>query len=269
MKLGLSTYSFPWSIGASDFPTQKSSLWRSLLEFASQEKINHVQFGDNYPLDELSPGELNEISKTALENKIILEVGTSGLKVSNIHNYLSIAKQLNSSFLRVVIDDNHFYPGKEEVIKTINILLPILQEYNVCLAIENHDRFKAKDLEHIIQKTSAQCVGICLDTCNSLGAGEGIHEILPVLLPYTVNLHIKDFKIERVSHKMGFNIHGAVAGEGMLDIPWLLKECSTYEKCQTATLELWMDEEKDLNTTIVKEKQWIEKSINYLKKYTQ
>lgn len=269
MKLGLSTYSFPWSIGASGFPAQKLSVWRSLLEFALQEKINYVQFGDNYPLHELSPDELNEISKTALQNNIILEVGTSGLKVSNIRKYLLIAKQLNSGFLRVVIDDNHFHPQMEEVIKTIDILLPILQEYNVCLAIENHDRFKAKDLEHIIQKTSAQCVGICLDTCNSLGAGEGIHEILPVLLPYTVNLHIKDFTIERVSHKMGFNIHGAVAGEGMLDIPWLINECSKYEKCQTATLELWMDEEKDLNTTIVKEKQWIEKSINYLKKYIQ
>ncbi|MEP6950378.1 MAG: TIM barrel protein, partial [Ginsengibacter sp.] len=135
--------------------------------------------------------------------------------------------------------------------------------------IENHDRFKAKDLEFIVQKTSTEYVGICLDTCNSLGAGEGIHEILPVLLPYTVNLHIKDFTIERVSHKMGFKVFGTPAGDGMLNIPWLLNEVSKYKKCKTATLELWMEEEKDIDTTIAKEKEWVEKSINYLKKYIQ
>ena len=269
MRLGLSTYSFPWAIGASDFATQKLNGWNNLLKYAMEKKINCIQFGDNYPLKELSSVELDEIRETALENSITLEVGTSGLEFYNIQEYLSIAKHLDSKFLRVVIDGPNFYPGIEEVIKTISSLLPNLQEYNVCLAIENHDRFRAKDLEYIIQKTSTEYVGICLDTCNSLGAGEGIHEILPVLMPYTVNLHIKDFSIKRVSNKMGFNVRGAVVGEGMLDIPWLLNECSKYEKCRTVTLELWMEAEKDTDTTIVQEKAWIEKSINYLKKYIQ
>lgn len=269
MKLGLSTYSFPWAIGASGFATQKLSGWNSLLKYALEKKINYIQFGDNYPLHNLASEELNEIIETALGNSIVLEVGTSGLKFNDIQEYLSIAKKLNSRFLRVVIDCPNFYPSIEEVIKTINNLLSSLQKYEICLAIENHDRFKAKDLERIIQKTSTEYVGICLDTCNSVGAGEGIHEILPVLLPYTVNLHIKDFTIKRVSHKMGFNVRGAPAGEGMLDIPWLLNECSKNEKCRTGTLELWMDEEKDTETTIAQEKAWIEKSINYLKKYIQ
>ena len=269
MKLGLSTYSFPWAIGASNFERKKLCVWRSLLKYALEKKINYVQFGDNYPLLELSADEFNEIRETALENNISVEVGTSGLKFSNIQKYISIAKQLNTGFLRVIIDDDSFHPGIEDVIKTINNLLPVLHEFDVCLAIENHDRFKAKDLEFIVQKTSTEYVGICLDTCNSLGAGEGIYEILPVLLPYTVNLHIKDFTIERVSHKMGFKVFGTPAGDGMLNIPWLLHEVSKCEKCQTATLELWMDEEKDTDTTITKEKEWVEKSINYLKKYIQ
>ena len=269
MRLGLSTYSFPWAIGASDFATQKLSGWNSLLKYALGKKINYIQFGDNYPLHKLILEELDEIKETAIENNITLEVGTSGLEFNNIQKYLSIAKHLGSSFLRVVIDGPHFYPEVEEVIKTISSLLPSLQKYSVCLAIENHDRFKAKDLEYIIQKTSTEYVGICLDTCNSLGAGEGIHEILPVLIPYTVNLHLKDFNIKRVSNKMGFNVRGAIAGEGMLDIPWLLKEFTKYEKCRTATLELWMDEEEDPDKTITQEKARIEKSINYLKKYIQ
>ena len=269
MRLGLSTYSFPWAIGASDFANQKLSGWNVLLKYALEKKITCIQFGDNYPLHKLTLEELDEIRETATENNITLEVGTSGLEFSNIQKYLSIAKHLDSRFLRVVIDGPHFYPGIEDVIKTISSLLPSLQEYNVCLAIENHDRFRAKDLEYIIQKTSIEYVGICLDTCNSLGAGEGIHEILPVLIPYTVNLHVKDFNIKRVSNKMGFNVCGAPAGEGILDIPWLLKEFTKYEKCRTATLELWMNEEKDTDTTIAQEKAWIEKSINYLKKYIQ
>jgi sugar phosphate isomerase/epimerase len=145
--------------------------------------------------------------------------------------------------------------------------LPSLKDTGVVLAIENHDRFKAKTLAHIIKQTDAASVAICLDTANSLGAGESIGEIAPVLLPYTVNLHIKDFTVTRVQHKMGFTITGAIAGKGVLDIPSLLNECSQYERCSTATLELWMDALESPEKTIAKEMELITESIKYLKIY--
>jgi sugar phosphate isomerase/epimerase len=65
-------------------------------------------------------------------------------------------------------------------------------------------------------------VGICLDTVNSFGALEGPEAVLEARLPYTINLHVKDFVIRRHTHQMGFGIEGAPAGEGRLDIPAVL-----------------------------------------------
>ena len=64
---------------------------------------------------------------------------------------------------------------------------------------------------------------------------------------------------------MGFTIDGTPAGEGMLNIPWLLKELDQYGQCKTATLELWSDMKETMEATINRESEWAEKSINYLK----
>ena len=267
MHLGLSTYTFPWNIMLAGSLPSHSFSFREMLQLTSDNHIHFFQFGDNYPLHLLSKNELSEIKALALEKKIQLQVGTQGLHIDHIKNYLSIASELNSAFLRVVIDDENYHPAEKDVVQIIHALSPSLKESGIVLAIENHDRFKAETLVRIIKKTDPDFVGICLDTANSLGAGEGIAEIVPVLLPYTINLHIKDFIITRTNHKMGFVVSGSPAGSGMLDIPWLLNKCSRYERCSTATLELWMDGEASPEQTVAREMRLVGESIKFLKKY--
>jgi 3-oxoisoapionate decarboxylase len=107
-------------------------------------------------------------------------------------------------------------------------------------------------------------VGICLDSVNSLGAGEGLHEVVDRLAPFTINLHLKDYLIRRVWHKMGFVVEGVPAGDGMLNIPWLKGEIERHGRCTSAILELWTPPEQELTATIAKEKAWVEKSIAFL-----
>lgn len=265
MHLGISTYSFPWSFGIGDFAPVKPFNYKDLLLVAAEKKIRYVQFGDNYPLHILPGNELDNLRKLADELQINIQVGTKGLTVLNVNNYLIIARRLKSSFLRIVIDSDDYRPAEEEVMSILTGLIPALIEANVQLIIENHDRFKAKTLKKIIEKTDPGWIGICLDTTNSLGAGEGIGEVTEILSPYTLNLHIKDFKIGRVEHKMGFTVSGCAAGDGMLDIPWLLKETGKHGKCETVTLELWSEPDQTIEQTIQKEKKWADKSIDYLK----
>jgi hypothetical protein len=84
-------------------------------------------------------------------------------------------------------------------------------------------------------------------------------------MPYTMNLHIKDFTIRRVPHKMGIIIEGAPAGKGMLNIPGLLLRSSKNGLCQSAILELWTPPEPEIELTVVKEEKWAVESIGYLK----
>lgn len=269
MHLGLSTYTFPWHIILSGAPPSPAFSAGDMLKFTAAAGIRHFQFGDNYPLHLITNDELEDIRTTAAKNNIRLQVGTRGLCMDNITRYLRVAKKLGSPFLRMVIDDNDYHPAESEIIYIIQQALPLLKETGIVLAIENHDRFPAKTLVRFIEETDPQYAGICLDTANSLGAAEGLREILPLLLPYTVNLHIKDFTITRVDHKMGFIVSGAAAGEGMLDIPGLIAECGRYERCTTATLELWMDRENTNEGTLVKEKDRINRSITFLNNYIQ
>ena len=154
---------------------------------------------------------------------------------------------------------------QNEVIDIINQVLPDLRRASLCLAIENHDRFPALVLKHIIESTDNDRIAICLDTANSLGAGEGLGEVVSILGPYTVNLHIKDVRINRLDHKMGFRISGCTAGTGILNIPSLVKELKKYGRCDSAILELWSDPESTIEETIRKEKESVERSIEYLK----
>ena len=260
MLLGISSYSFPHAIEIQELSVQ------GLLRFAILNNIKYVQFGDNMPLNLLTREELLELKRTTDEAGIQLQVGTKGLTIEHLKQYLIIAQTLSSPFIRMVIDDDQYRPAEEEVKQVIKQILPLLKEHDVTLAIENHDRFASASLQKIILETDPGLVGICMDTANSLGAGEGINEVLQTLAPYTVNLHIKDIVIKRVSHKMGFTVEGVAAGDGMLDIPFIISQLDKTGRCQTATLEVWSNPAETTALTLMKEKQWVEKSIHYLKK---
>lgn len=265
MRLGISTYSFPWAIGIKDSYPASPLTATGLLQYAFSKNIRLVQFGDNYPLHQLPADELTDLKKLAGDLNIDIQVGTRRLTVENLQRYLKIAYFFRSGFLRIVIDDDNYQPGIVEVIKTIQEIIPDLQKKELRLAIENHDRFPAAVLKHIVESTDRQSVGICLDTANSLGAGEGLHEVLTILGPYAINLHIKDIFIKRLNHKMGFRISGCTAGEGMIDIPALITEISRYASCDSAILEVWSDPQVTIEDTLRKEEEMVKKSIQYLK----
>jgi len=264
--LGIGSYTWPWAVESYQQQKQGMIYILKILKQAALHDIHFVQLCDNLPLHELTAQERDMLKRTADENHIVIQAGTKRLTSDNLDRYISIAVQFKSPFIRMVIDDQGYHPEIEEIISMIKKALPSLKENNIILAIENHDRFSSAVLTQIIEETSAESIGICLDTANSLGAGEGIHEVVETLAPYAVNLHIKDIIIKRVSSKMGFAIEGAAAGQGILDIPWIVNELKKTGRCATATLESWSVKSDSFQGTVDKEHQGVETSIQYLKK---
>ena len=64
---------------------------------------------------------------------------------------------------------------------------------------------------------------------------------------------------------MGFTVEGRPAGQGMLNVPWLLGELHRLAIDANAILELWTPPEEDLAATIRKEDVWAVKSVAYLR----
>ncbi len=265
MVLGLSSFTYGWSVGMGEKVPSQPMLELDLVQHTIDAALPCLQIGDNLPLHTFSNERLETLKYTLQKNSLRLEIGARKLTADHLQRYLQLTTFFNSPLLRFVIDGDAYEPDSKTIIRIIKEIIPELEKQNITLGIENHDRFKAKELAFIMDSVGSIRVGICLDCVNSMGAGEGLEHVLHVLAPYTVNLHIKDFTVERLSHKMGFIITGTPAGQGMTDVHFLMKELSHYNRCQSAILEQWVPFNGDIETTSQTEKQWAQQGINYLK----
>jgi sugar phosphate isomerase/epimerase len=254
MQPGISSYTYTWAIGVPDQEPENPMTVFQLIEKAAEFGIHVVQ---------ISETELMAIRSFAADLNIRIEVGAKRMTAENLDRYIQIAAFFESPIVRFVIDGPDFEPGIEEINRIIKGAIPALEEKKIILAIENHDRFKAAEFAEMVHQSGSAFVGICLDSVNSMGAGEGLETVIEKLAPLTVNLHVKEFSVKRVFHKMGFVIKGCPLGEGMLPVPELLEKVS--DLCQTAILEQWTPPEDTLEKTIEKEALWAEMSIKYLK----
>ncbi|GAB3639416.1 sugar phosphate isomerase/epimerase [Spirosoma arcticum] len=264
MRLGISTYTYGWAVGVPGDRPEKPLDEQEILNRANAFAMRLVQFGDNWPLHELPVERLNLLRQRTDKERITLELGARGLTDAHLDRYIDLTHHLNSRLLRFVIDERNYQPDIATVVSILRNALPRLAQTGVTLGLENHDRLLAREFADIVEHVGSAHVGICLDSVNSMGAGEGLTEVVRTLAPYTVNLHLKDFGIRRLPHQMGFQIDGRPAGQGMLNVPWLVEQVGQYGRCQTAILEQWVVPEPNRAATIAKEAAWATESMNYL-----
>jgi sugar phosphate isomerase/epimerase len=138
-----------------------------LVRRAAELGVRLVQLCDNLPLDLLSPGELDTLAAEAAAAGVSIEVGTRGIAPDHLRRHLALAQRLGSGILRVVVDTATARPSPEEIVATLRPLLPAFAAARVCLAIENHDRFRARDLLALLHAIASPWAGVCLDTVNS------------------------------------------------------------------------------------------------------
>ena len=265
MILGLSSFAFGWSIGIGENSSSHPMRENDLVEVTASHGLHCLQIGDNLPLHTFTEERKQALKVNLEKHNIRLEVGARKLTAEHFQHYIQLASFFNSRLLRFVIDGDDYQPDLSTISTLIKTFIPELEKRKITLGIENHDRFKGKDLAAMIQSVNHKQVGICLDCVNSMGAGEGLEYVVDILAPYTVNLHIKDFKAERLWHKMGFTITGTPAGDGLSNIPLILEKLNVFDRCETAVLEQWVPLDQDIETTCRKERDWASKSIQYLK----
>jgi 3-oxoisoapionate decarboxylase len=265
MKLGLSSYTFGWAVGVAGYPPAHPLDEHGLLDHCLEHGVKLLQIGDNLPLHLFDEARLERLAVRAAQKGVQLEVGARRLTLERVVQYVAIACRLGAKLIRFVIDDIDYHPTAETVVRLLRDFAPLLDD--VTLGIENHDRFRATTLREMIESAGSNRIGVCLDTANSLGAGEGLDTVLREFAPLTVNLHIKDFQITRLPHLMGFTVEGRAAGQGILNVPHLLQQLASFNRCQTAVLELWTPPEPKLEDTIAKEAAWAVQSLKFLKPF--
>ena len=266
MRLGLGSYACAWEIGVPGFFDGQSRM--DAVGFIRQTAdlgLRLAQIADNIPLQTIDRAELERIREASRTSGVQLELGTRGISPEHVRLYIELCRYLDCELLRVVVDTRAHEPSPDEVVDIVRTLVPELRKAGVTLAIENHDRFPARTYVDIVERIADPAVGICLDTVNSFGALEGPEIVVNTLAPHVVNLHVKDFKIRRMPHMMGFEITGVPAGEGQLNIGWLVSVLNKAGRDPSAILELWPSPEIDFDTMITKESGWRRKSVRNLR----
>jgi sugar phosphate isomerase/epimerase len=266
MKVGISSFSYGWSVGVAGSQPNHPLDAMGLVREAERLGVSLVQIGDNLPLHSLPEAQLEELKGDCFRKGIALEVGCRGFLPEMIMAYIVIASQLASPILRIVTDTDDCKPSTAEIVAVVRELVPELERHEVTLAIENHDRFRAEELVRMIKAVDSERIGICLDTVNSFGCGEGVESVVQCLAPYTNNLHLMDFTIARFPHQMGFTVSGTPLGKGMLNVPWLLAVLKAHGRDVNAVIELWTPPEKEIEVTMAKERRWVEESVTYLRR---
>lgn len=238
---------------------------QQLVKRAHLLGVRRVQISDNLALAALPASELDELEITARRLEVGIEVGTRGIAPAHLHTYLQLATRFSSPVLRVVVDTATAHPSPDEVIGTVRSVISEFEKAGVTLAIENHDRFTAASIARIIDKVGSDRCGVCLDTVNSFGALEGPAQVVATLGPLCVNLHVKEFTVVRASHFMSFSVEGRPAGQGMLNVPWLLQELRNMGRDPNAIIELWTPPQPDIAATMALEDDWTMQSVKFLR----
>ncbi len=259
MKIGLSSYTWPWAVGRDGYDPKAPLDTAALLKKTIGYGISILQIADIPSLHRMSDAEQEKIALLADENQITLEVGTRGIYPEHLMRYLEIARRLKSCIVRSItqkIDD--------EAALWIREVLPEYEKAGVSIALENHDEHGTCELAAFLDRIGSPFVGVCLDTVNSFAALESPESVVKTLGPYTLNLHVKDFEVVRLGHELGFSIEGRPAGKGRLDIEWVAGYLKEKGKDPNAILELWTPFTGNLEKTIQLEEEWARKSIDYL-----
>jgi 3-oxoisoapionate decarboxylase len=264
VHLGISSWTFPWAIGVDGYPPPVRPLrLADLLDRAAALKVHVVQIADNLPLHKLDPSEIREVRDQANSLGIRIEIGTRGVEPDHLLLYLDLALKLDAVFLRTLTHTPESRPSLEQAEQWIRKVLPEFAANGVVLGLENYEKHSCYALRGLVRSLSSASVGVCLDTVNSFGALEPPEQVVEMLAPLTVNLHVKDFVIERAPHKMGFGVSGAPAGTGRLDIPWLLAQIRSGDV--SAILEQWPPPQESVRATMAMEFEWAERGVEYLR----
>src|SRR5882672_5293032 len=213
VRLGISSWTYPWAIGVNGYPPPVRPIRLSdLLERAAALKVSVVQIADNLPLHTLDSEELRDVRDQAASLGIKIEIGTRGVDPDHLLLYLSLALELDAALIRTLTHTSESQPSLEQAEQWIREVLPEFESNGVTLGLENYEKHSCFALASLVRRLDSRRVGICLDTVNSLGALEPPERVVETLAPLTVNLHVKDFVIERLPYKRGFVVSGAPAG---------------------------------------------------------
>jgi 3-oxoisoapionate decarboxylase len=120
--------------------------------------------------------------------------------------------------------------------RSVELAEPVLRKYKVKLAIENHKGWRAAEHVAWIKRLGSEWVGACYDFGNNIALCEDPAETLRLLAPVTIYVSFKDMAV--APYEEGFLLSEMALGDGMLDIPGMVKVLQQKDPDMIFALEM-------------------------------
>ena len=251
--IGLSTYAFFWQISdRAPEPLGLEELFSRTRELGAQE----YQIGDYPPLQTYSDARLGDLTKSADDLGITLELGTKGIRPEHLANYLRMADLLGAKVIRSMVNAPDHRPTLSEAEALLRASMPAYEASGVSLALETYEQLSSTDLVALVESVGSRRLGICLDPANCVANLEHPVAVIDRCAPYVANLHVKDFAFTRRGGWVGFTLEGVELGKGLLPYDYMIEKVDPEARGINQVVEHWLTWQEDYATTARLENAW-------------
>lgn len=261
MNVGFSTYAFFWHLS----PT-RANPWAlgDVIQKTAELGAELLQICDFAPLQEMSTAEITAIRSAADAENIALEVGTKGIRPDHLARYLAIAELLDARILRTMLHVPGHAPTISEARKIFESILPQLERQGVQLALETYEQVPTAHIVELVADIGSPHIGICSDPGNTVAILETPKDVIDLVAPHVVNMHIKDFAFSRKEGSIGFTLAGAPLGEGLLPYDYMIDMIRPAERGINQIIEHWLPWQGSESATLEMELEWARHSYDFL-----
>jgi sugar phosphate isomerase/epimerase len=212
----------------------------------------------------MDPAQIKAVASTAEEAGLRIELGTRGTEFEHLNTYLDLAETLDSRIVRSMMASPATGPSIEDVGATLASLVPRLERTNVKLALETYEQVPTEDLVRLVNDIDSPFIGICSDPANTAAILERPVEVIDLIAPRVVNMHVKDFAFRRSIGSNGFALTGVPLGEGMLPYDYMVNAIRPHEKGISQIVEHWLQWQGSAEETLAMELDWTRHSVEFL-----
>lgn len=271
MKLGLITWDYRFAMGRKTCDYTGSAVMDlfGFVDRVAELGLDGFMVETEWIADDEMGKKLRE---RAEEYGLYIELGSWGVTVPVLERNIRMAHLLGAKVLRTALGGlrlitwNPATLEKELAAKTDDIrrAVPLLEKYQIRLAIENHQDATADELVRLIREIDSPYVGICVDTGNGLPIMENPYELIGKLVPYTMAAHFKDMTIINTStFPAGAQILGVALGQGIFDLPRMLQMIQEYAPDINLTIETQLGPRDTPEESIKYEDGAVRESVRY------
>lgn len=172
---------------------------------------------------------LKELAACLREKSLFVELDTRGIEYERLAHVFGIANILGADIVRTFVmsgsDYNLYNTGgsfhKEIFERSANkilSLIPLLEQYGIKLAIENHELETSDEILGLLKQIDSPRVGAAFDIGNPMMAWEDPIEAAMKMAKVAVTTHIKDHIVCEDRENGEYLVCGVPLGEGNINL---------------------------------------------------